>query len=194
MFRRSTLLRTALSTLMILGVARINVLPEAYAQNGTVQTMTFDVSTDATTFVLNHVNPADSSFQRGDTFIVEGPIYPGGTIPMGGTATSPSPFNPDQPGAIGKWVCRGTFHLNAAQIGAGGSPFVYSTQYFLFNDGTTLVSEGPEGGATFLRAVIGGWNDGSGASGQHFEIPLGTNRTGLFNLRFQFQLKKQAPK
>jgi len=194
MITRSTLLGTALGTLMVLGVATITVSRAVHAQNGNNQTMTVDVSTDARTFVLNHVNPADSSFQRGDTFIVEGPIYPGGTIPMGGTADIPSPFSPDQPGAIGKWVCRGTFHLNSAQIGAGGTPFVYSTQYFLFNDGTVLVSEGPEGGATFLRAVIGGWNGGSGASGQHFEIPLGTNRTGLFNLRFQFQLKKQAPK
>src|SRR5690606_19463774 len=90
------------------------------------------------------------TISRGDTFIVTGRIYPGGTIPAGGV------FNPDTPGSIGTWTCRGVYNFDAEEMEAGAEPMVFTTQVFQFDDGTTIVTEGPEGMATHTRAVTGG--------------------------------------
>ena len=86
------------------------------------------------------------------------------------------------------WVCRGTFNLDIGEIAAGGFPHVTSTQVFTFDSGGTLVSEGPEGGATVTRAVIGGTARFGSARGEVVEKPLGVNTSNLFNVRFYFDL------
>ncbi len=158
-------------------------------------TIVFDVATDARTFRLNR-GAALPEAKRGDSFIVEGKIYPGGVIPPGGTLQNPGPFNPDAAsGSIGKWVLRGTFNHDFGEILAGAEPFVFGTQYFLFNDGRVLVSEGPHGGVgPRLHAIIGGAGAFSGAAGDVREELIGVNSTGLFNQRFTFKINKQSLK
>jgi hypothetical protein len=156
-------------------------------------TLVFDVATDARTFRINRGAPLPDA-KRGDSFIVEGNIYPAGTLPAGGTLLSPGSFNPDAtPGSIGKWILRGTFNYDFGEIIGGAEPAVFGTQYFLFNDGRVLVSEGPHAGSRpQLRAIVGGGGTLSGAVGDVREELIGTNITGLFNQRFTFKIKRQS--
>jgi len=136
----------------------------------------------------NPFYPAFSGvLSRGQTFIVSGKIYRGFTLHEGGDFNgSGNPAGPETPRSIGTWVCRGTFNLDIGQIAAGEAPHVTSTQVFTFESGHTIVSEGPEGGATVLRAIIGGTGRYRGAGGEVTETPLGVNTTDLFNVRFHF--------
>ncbi len=160
--------------------------------NDKTLTIVYDVACDARTFRLNKSGTLLDA-RRGDGFIVQGKIYPGGTIPPGGTIENPGPFNPDTaPGSIGNWFCRGTFQFDISEILAGAHPHLFSTQYHTFNDGKSLVHEGPEGGAPQVRAIIGGMGGFSGAAGEVMEEPIGVNSTGLFNIRFTFKIKKKS--
>jgi hypothetical protein len=152
----------------------------------------YDVAIDANTFRLNKGGTLLDAL-RGDGFIVNGKIYPAGTIPPGGTPDSPGPFDPaTAPGSIGTFVCRGTFFYDITEIlTLGREPHVYTTQHFEFDNGNVLVAEGPEGGRQ-LRAIIGGMRGFSGASGEAIEDPLGVNMSGLFNYRFTFKIKKDS--
>lgn len=158
-------------------------------------TMVVDVATDARTFRLNNGLTLPEA-RRGDVFIVEGKIYPAGTLPVGGTLLSPGSFNPDlATGSIGKWVLRGTLNYDFGEIIGGAGPAVFGTQYFIFNDGKVLVTDGPHGAAVpQLRVLMGGGGAMSGASGDVREEVIGTNVTGLFNQRFTFKIKKQSLK
>ena len=166
-----------------------DVQDEAKAASGRVQTVVYDVACDARTFRLNKSGTLLDA-RRGDGFIVEGKIYPAGTIPAGGTMDNPGSFDLDTaPGSVGTWVCRGTFNSDIEDILKGAHPHLYSTQLHLFNNDSGLVHEGPEGGAPQLRALIGGTGGLAGAAGQVREEPIGVNRTGLFNIRHTFQIK-----
>jgi hypothetical protein len=152
----------------------------------------YDVACDARTFRLNKSGTLMDA-RRGDGFIVQGKIYPAGTIPPGGTIENPGPFDPDTtPGSIGNWICRGTFNFDISEILAGANPHLYSTQLHLFDNGRGLVHEGPEGGAPELRAITGGTGRFSGASGEVLEEPIGVNSTGLFNIRHTFKIKRES--
>jgi hypothetical protein len=160
-------------------------------RDGSRDTLVLDVACDARTFAVNGGRTIFDA-KRGDGFIVKGKIYPGGTIPRGGTMENPGPFDPDTaPGSIGNWICRGAFEFDIGQILNGAEPHVYSTQYHLLNDGNGLVTDGPEGGPQ-VRSLIGGMGAYAGAIADVTEEPLGVNSTGLFNLRFTFKFKKKA--
>lgn len=155
------------------------------------RTLVYDVACDARTFRLNKSGTLMDA-RRGDGFIVQGKIYPAGTIPPGGTVENPGFFNPDTaPGSIGTWICRGTFNSDIGDILAGAHPHLYSTQLHLFHNGS-LVHEGPEGGAPEIRALTGGTGFFSGASGEVLEEPIGVNSTGLFNIRHTFKIKRNS--
>lgn len=167
------------------------------------ETIILDVSTDARTnrfdtpFADNSRNPFDPfdlnkllQVKRGQTFIVAGKVYLGGTIPPGGEPDNPSPFGPDTPGSIGAWVCRATFNYDFTEIVGGVAPHLFSTQVLQLASGDSLWSDGPEGGETTLRAVTGGVKRFSGARGEVTQQILGMNNTHLFNIRFTFKLKK----
>jgi len=129
------------------------------------------------------------ALSRGLTFIVSGKIYRGFTLHDGGDFNaSGNPTGPETAGAIGTWVCRGAFNLDFSQIVAGEAPHVTSTQVFTFDGGHTIVSEGPEGGATVRRALIGGTGRYRNAGGEVSETPIGVNTSGLFNVRFRFDV------
>jgi hypothetical protein len=156
---------------------------------------TVDVALDGSTWRMDDgSNPFFPVFTgalaRGNTFIVSGKIYRRGMLQSGGEfgggATNPS--GPETPDPIGTWVCRGTFNLDIGDIASGGFPHVTSTQVFTFDSGDVLVTEGPEGGAEVLRAVVGGAGHLRHARGDVVETPLGVNTSNLFNVRMHFRL------
>jgi hypothetical protein len=155
---------------------------------------TVDVAMDGATWRFDDgSNPFFPTFTgalaRGKTFIVSGHIYKGGTLEVGGDFGQPNnPAGPTTPKPIGKWVCRGTFNFDIGDIANGAAPHVTSTQFFYFDDGTTLVTDGPEGGAVTVRALIGGAGAHASARGESVETPLGVNDTNLFNVRFRFKM------
>lgn len=153
----------------------------------------YDVATDARTFRLNRGAQLPEA-KRGDSFIVEGKIYRGGTLPVGGTLANPGPFNLDTTsGSIGKWVLRGTFNFDFGEVIGGAAPAVFGTQYFFFNDGRVLITEGAHiAGTPILRVITGGGGPFSGAAGESIESVIGTNLTGLFNQRFTFKVEKHS--
>jgi hypothetical protein len=166
------------------------------------QPLVLDIAIDGRTFRLdnpvppnpfNPFSPANIGLiKRGNTFIVTGKIYPGGTIPAGGSFGSPV-FSPDTPGSIGTWICRGTFALDGTDILAGSLPMVYTTQIFQLSTGS-IWSDGAEGGPN-VRAVTGGTGSYSGASGDVSQIDLGVNSAGTsqdFNLRESFTLHEKS--
>src|SRR5437868_5802394 len=77
-------------------LAQQNGTPEAqsFKAQEKVQTVVYDVACDARTFRLNKSGTLLDA-RRGDGFIVEGKIYPAGTIPPGGTVQNPGMFDPD---------------------------------------------------------------------------------------------------
>ncbi len=147
----------------------------------TIKTLSLDVFMDGGTLVVES-NDADGP-DRGDTFIVTGKIYPGGTI-AGNPSTAPG-------GSIGEWTCRGWF--------TGTGTAVFSTQdFFLPDDTTSLATEGIEHDGLGLahldtRVITGGTGKYDGQRGQHTEERLGTNGTGVFNITFTFKLLKTSP-
>jgi hypothetical protein len=158
----------------------------AAAQAAGDNVLSFDVACDCRTG-----SPGFFSGTRGDVFIVNGRIFPAGTLPSG-TATN----DPTEPvngvGPIGNWMCRGqvTSPFPPAVASAYASvPFALNTQYFVLNDGQALTAEGyaiPTGELLSLTGGIGGF---SGASGFVEEGPFGTNVTGCPNFRARFRIQ-----
>lgn len=156
--------------------------------NDDSETFTIDVACDARTYRQNNVDPTTAGSSRGDTFIVQGTIYPGGTIPKGDHV-----FSPDNSGSIGSWICRGTWLVNSAELANGASPAFDTTQIYLLPDESRQIfSEGLEGPQAVMRAVIGGTGSAAGVRGQVKQELLGTNTTVLFNLRFTFKVKQSS--
>jgi hypothetical protein len=155
------------------------------------KTFSVDVAIDGATLALNNNDPANPANPiRGTTFTVTGKIFPGGTIPAGIT-----PFDPNQPGSIGTWVCSGVFVASAADIFGGKAQIAFHTnQIFLFTDDeNALFTEGLEGavGATTHRVVVGGTGKFRDLVGQERQETIGLNLSGkgLFDIHFTFKLK-----
>ena len=141
-------------------------------------------------------NPADDGDFRAP-FLVEGWIYPEGTIKGDG-------FIPVEDGAIGRWFCRG-YALSDSQR---GEPHVCSHQDFFFGAITPgrlfppdlISSAGIEGTLdrtqVSTRAIIGGTGEYLGATGQVFQQFFATNTSYFpgttdegFCFRFDFDLR-----
>jgi hypothetical protein len=149
--------------------------------------LTFDVACDCRTFVATD--------NRGDPFIVNGKIFPAGTLPLGPAQNDPTlPVNGVAP--IGTWTCRGqnSFPFPPA-VPAGAysdSPFAYFDWHFILNNGSGINATGypisAEGDRSVL-SVSGGVGLFSGIAGQIQAEQLGTNATGCPNFRptFTFQ-------
>lgn len=187
MRKKFMLISLALSFVAVLCVTYSRV-DTARASLETEEAFTIDVACDGRTYRQNNIDPAATGARRGDTFIVEGKIYPVGTIPVGKDV-----FSPDRPGSIGTWICRGVWLVNAEQLAAGVSPAFDTTQIYLLPDESNqLISEGLEGPMPTLRAVIGGTGSREGTVGEVRQVLLGTNVTGLFNFRFTFRVRKES--
>ena len=102
----------ALTAAMAMLVPALVFPHKILASNDDIKTFTVDVAL-GTPYSQNNVNPAadPSAFSPGDTFIQDGNIYPANTIPGGMTS-----FDPNTPGAIGKYRARGTFTTDLANF------------------------------------------------------------------------------
>jgi hypothetical protein len=188
---RRAIVAGVLSAVVALSGRPIAVGASERESHDNTQTFVVDVAIDAHTLGLNNDPAAAGTPKRGTTFIVNGKIYPGGTIPSGVTAFDPA----TAPGSIGTWICRGVFLADFTDIFVNGSASVAfdTTQMFLFpNDGNALFTEGLEGnlGVTTHRAVTGGTGRFRRVTGTLKQQTIGVNRNGaadgLFNLRFTF--------
>jgi hypothetical protein len=129
---------------------------------------------------------------RGDVFIIQGKIFPLGTLPSGNASNDPTlPVNGVSP--IGNWICRGqnSFPFPPGIAAAYSStPAAFNTQYFILNDGRALTAEGydilPSGEHLSVTGGVAGF---SGASGFIVEGPLGTNGSGCPNFRAKFNIQ-----
>ena len=140
------------------------------------ETLRFDVACDGNTFIINR-SPgveSDAPVRRGDPFLVNGRIYPEGTIDRG-------LVRPRQDGGIGTWICRGWFYYGLDQIAEGAVPHVVTSQLYLLDSFDGLASDGTEGGIKVLRVVTGGYGRYSGARGYVVQDEVATNDT-LLNL------------
>lgn len=179
--------------LVLAGTLPLQITPASAKAQDRDDTKTFDldVAIDGATLSLNNNDPASPAPVRGTTFTVTGKIFPGGTIPSGIT-----PFDPNQPGSIGTWVCSGVFVADAADIFSGKADLAFHTsQIFIFSDSQNqLFTEGLEGavGVTTHRVVVGGTGKFRDVLGQQRQetIGLNLNGKGLFDLHFTFKLKK----
>jgi hypothetical protein len=164
----------------------------ARAEFGDTRTLAFDVAIDVKTLSLDNNDPAAKGNPlRGSTFIVYGKIFPAGTIPSGVTS-----FDPNQPGSIGTWICRGVFLADFADIFVAKTAqmTVHTTQLFMLpNDEMMVATEGFEGnvGVSTHRVVMGGTGLLRGMTGEVLQETIGVNQggNGLFDLRFTFSVR-----
>lgn len=152
------------------------------------QTVTIDVALDATTLVVNHVDPAQppTAQLRGDTLVIDGNLYTGGTLPSGFANNDPR-----APHAIGKIRCRALILVAPTDLTSPAASFV-TELYSLPDDNQTILADGPGANlfATVQRAVIGGTGIFKGISGQLVEKNIGVNKSGACNLRITFKTRK----
>jgi hypothetical protein len=159
---------------------------------------TIEVACLASTMrTATQANQADDADGRAP-FLVEGWIYPEGTIPGDG-------FVPTDVDSIGRWFCRGWFIID----GDRGQPHTVSHQDFVFGTITlerlfppdTMAAVGLEGtdfrDQSSARSVIGGTGKYIGATGQVMETFFALN-TSTFSgddeafgpcFRFDFDIR-----
>src|SRR5437867_7417734 len=90
------------------------------------KTLVIDVAIDARTAVPPSSSVLD--LKRGQTGIINGKIYPGGTIAAGDGLDIDT-----LTGSIGTWVTRPTFNFDFIQFPMGAHPLLSSTQHYLFS-------------------------------------------------------------
>lgn len=124
-------------------------------------------------------NPANDADFRAP-FVVEGWIYPEGTIKGDG-------FIPREEGSIGRWFCRGSAIVDASR----GQPHTYADTAYCFGKITTenlfprnsIHTTGLEGtidrSQTCWRAIVGGTGEYVGAIGEMGERII-ANNTSVF--------------
>jgi hypothetical protein len=172
-----------------------------------VKTFTVDVAFRSS-YAQNNVDPTETlknplAFSPGDTFIQDGVIFPGNTIPDG-----PSPFDPEtHPGAIGVYRARGTWttnledFTNASERGKDvlHRDMAFATEMFSFtsdlgtirSDRSTIMTDGNLPNAYFSarRVVIGGTRGFRDVVGEVHEENIGENLVPSCNLRVTFKVR-----
>src|SRR5262249_46879033 len=150
-------------------------------------TITLDVAVDASQTRASRPDWSIAGAVRGDTIVANGMVYAGGAVPGGGTTAA---FLITDGGPMGAPRFRAQLIGDGSGIVRGVALHsVASTQIFMFDDGSGVITEGLEGSGPEVRAVVGGYGRFSGATGQVTQEVLGFNGTGGFNLRFNFILK-----
>ena len=188
-------LQLGLSTLAIVMAASVVLhlgTTPAMADPHNFEAFTVDVAVNHETFALNPstglvLHPQDLGPNRGSTFIVDGTIFPGGTLQKGAGQGSP-----DMPGGIGSWICKGIFTSVLATEDVGFD----TTQMFEFNgDADGIWTEGLEAGlgkqgVITHRTILGGTGRFRGAQGEVIQEALGTNAGGTPNIRLTFHIQR----
>jgi len=166
------------------GTARLHADPKP-------QIFTVDVAVNHATFAIIPstglvLSPEPLGPNRGTTFVVDGTVFPGGTL-----ATGVAMGDPNQPG-IGKWTCKGVFTSDLGTEDVGFN----TTQLFMFDgDSDAIWTEGFEAGLGKIgvvthRTILGGTGRFQGVSGEAIQEALGTNVTGTPNIRLTFKVLK----
>jgi hypothetical protein len=154
------------------------------------KTIVIDVACDGNSTRMVGLD-ANGAPARGTTFIFDGKVYPGNSIPM------VDDFDYATPGDIGAWHCRGTFNFDWSEILAGKKPHVATLQSFYFGASGDLLApdslrcEGMEGGVTSL-VVFGGTGKYRAVIGEAKMETIGSNNTGNPNFRFTFKVRRGA--
>ena len=185
--------RYLLSSLMIGMVSTpmsLSAGPSPPTDTGQPTTMVLDVALDANTLSYSRADAATSGPQRGDTYVVNGFVYPAFSIPGGDATLS---FTPGADGSVGTIVITGIFTSDAAALAPGDTPAKASTYVFALDNADGLITQGMDGGYPQIRALLGGTGQFSGAIGQVTEELVGTNSTGGTTLRLTFQLIRLNP-
>ena len=146
---------------------------------------TVDVAEDFSLFSPTLVRPTDTQPERGSFFVTEGNVFPAGTI-QGDGAT----FDPSSAGAIGRWFCRGTHLVSAAEFPFSARAVHTAQLYLLPGESRSISTEGVEGNAPVVRPITGGTGPFRGYVGEQKQEMLGFNASGGVNLRVTFTLRK----
>jgi hypothetical protein len=152
-------------------------------------TFTVDLAVDCRTAV--------SGSNRGDGFIINGKLFPAGTLPSGMASNDPTlPVHGVAP--IGDWLVRGHHALPlppALAQAYSSAPGDFATAYFILDRGrTALFTEAyaflqGQNPSLVFTAVIGGVGRFSGAAGEAPSGgPIGFNATGCPNFRSSFNI------
>ncbi len=181
---QTVLVRSA-ACIAVFGIAGLISTFPSVVQAGDQESLTLDVAIDCNTWRFNQGIP-DSAVGRGDTFIANGKIFRGGTLPAGMTG------DPNAPGSIGTFIEHGTMAATIAEIIAGKRPAFIGTWLHILNDGRTIVAIGPHPDSGPM-AVVGGMGSLAGASGQMDVKIIGENSTGCPNVRATIVLQKHGP-
>jgi hypothetical protein len=171
---------------------------QIWANNGDeVSTFTVDVAESPVNYMQNNVDPSEGQdvFSPGDTFILEGTIYPGGTLPRGKANN-----DPNAPGGIGKYRGRGVFTADFANFekavdglpGASPEVGIVTEIYSFAGDGASILTDGiwPNANFSARRIVLGGTGQFRDVVGEINEENIGENNAGFCNLRLTFLVKK----
>lgn len=176
------------------GLVTLGALVASTAQADFKRNFTLDVAMDAGT---SGVNLSDVGMPKGTVVIVNGNIFPKGTLPKG-----ESKFDPNEAGDIGIWRC------HFAALAPGEAPLTGVVTYYFQLKGSgrrseesLIIAQGlnshPMNPADFelsvprVMAIVGGTGKFTGASGEVRETVIGTNMSSR-NLRFRFKLRNRG--
>jgi hypothetical protein len=156
------------------------------AQAAPPHVFTVDLAVDCRTFI--------NGPGRGDLYIINGKLFPPGTLPSGPASNDPvKPVNGVAP--IGEWILRGQHDQPFPPAIASfynSAPFDFGTAYFILDNGrTAIITEAynfvPSGKS--FSAVTGGVGRFAGASGDiEGDPPIGFNATGCPNFHTKLNL------
>lgn len=148
--------------------------------------LTLDVAWDCRTFNYMRGLSLDQ-IVRADQFMMNGTIYPAGTLRSGSQSN-----DPNGPGAIGTWVARGASTGSLAQhIANPTKPAIYWTQYLSLSGGMIITDGWHAPNGANDNAVVGGTREFRDAGGDVTIEALGTNVTGCANTRFRITFTKR---
>jgi hypothetical protein len=188
--RRRQLATLALVATALASTSGLHASDDRHERTPQTIVFTIDVAEDFSQFVPTKVRPEDTQPERGAFFVTEGRIFPGGTIPKGGTPEAPNTFDPNGAGSIGTWFCRGT-HLVSGALFPVTDRAVFTGQLYLMpNERKSISTEGVEGAGATVRPVTGGTGPFAGYTGEQRQELLGFNASGGVNLRVTFVLRK----
>ncbi|MGI8960653.1 MAG: hypothetical protein ACR2IV_12975 [Bryobacteraceae bacterium] len=164
--------------------------------DGRLSSFVVEIKEHASTNAQNNVNPSQdpSVGSRGDTFVVNGTIYPDNSIPPGhhGAPIVGAP-------KLGLYVQRGVFTENSDQFlkAVAGEKDVphnigFVTEILVFHDGSTLLMDGlwPNASRSTTRVVMGGTGRFSGVVGTVLLENIGEDDDLFCNLRMTFKIRK----
>ncbi len=161
------------------------------------ETFTVDVAESTVNYKQNNVDPSEGQdvFSPGDTVILQGTIYPAGTLPRGQANN-----DPNAPGGIGKYRARGVFTVDFANFekavnglpGANPEAGLVTEIYSFHEDGPSIMTDGiwPNANFSARRIVLGGTGQFRDIVGEIKEENIGENSTGFCNLRITFLVKR----